>query len=365
MTIREITSCLEEHSPLSLQESYDNSGLLIGDPLAEAQRVLITLDITEAVLHEAVHKKCQLIISHHPLIFHGLKRITGNDPLQRMVMHAIRNGISIYAIHTNLDNSFEGLNMQICRKLGLTNCSILESQKGLLSKLVVFCPMDHADKVRQSLFESGAGHIGNYDCCSYNIKGSGSFRALEKANPFVGKKNEIHFEEEVRIEVIYPVAIEEKIISAMKSSHPYEEVAFDLYPIANRSGYSGSGMVGTLEKEMETRDFLARVKQALGLQVLKHSKTSPSSGIKKVAVCTGSGSFLIRNAIQAGADAFLTADLKYHDYFETDDKLLLTDLGHYESECGVKDLIHDILIRKFPTFAFLVSDIDTNPVTYL
>jgi len=363
MKIQEIHQVLAQYAPLELQEEYDNSGLIIGNPETEISRVLLSLDITDAVLDEALQENCNLIISHHPLIFKGLKRLIGEDYVQRLTIKAIQNNIAVYAMHTNLDNSAMGLNAWICDLLGINNCHILSPAKGLLSKLVTFCPVDHADRIRQALFEAGAGHIGNYDCCSYNLNGQGTFRASEKANPFVGEKNIVHFEQESRIEVIFPKFIEHRLVKVLLQNHPYEEVAYDIYPLSNTAGFAGSGMIGELEIPLGEVQFLEHIKAQLAIPFLRHSEIVGKM-ISRVALCTGSGAFLISEAKKAGADAFLTADLKYHDFFEADKQVMLADIGHYESERIAKDLIYGILIEKFPNFAFLISKIDTNPVHY-
>jgi len=363
MTIREIKQVLEHYAPLEFQEDYDNAGLIIGNPDAEISNVLIALDITDEVLDEALQNDCNLVISHHPLIFKGLKRLVEADPVQRLTVKAIQNHIAVYAIHTNLDNSVNGLNTWFCDLLGIKNCRILSPGKGLLSKLVTFCPVDHSDRVRQALFEAGAGHIGNYDCCSYNVTGQGTFRASENANPFVGEKNIVHFETESRIEMIFPRFLEHRLIAALLKNHPYEEVAYDIYPLSNTAGFTGSGMVGELDPSLTEIQFLEKVKKQMGLPFLRHSELCGKK-ISRVAVCTGSGAFLIPEAIKSGANAFLTADLKYHEFFDANAQLLLADIGHYESERFAKDLIYGILIEKFPNFAFLISKINTNPVHY-
>ncbi|MCX6245501.1 MAG: Nif3-like dinuclear metal center hexameric protein [Bacteroidetes bacterium] len=363
MKIRELTQFLEQFAPLALQEEYDNSGLIIGEPDGEISKILITLDITEKVLDEAIEKKCDFVISHHPMIFKGIKRLTGEDPEQKLAVKAIRSDLAIYAMHTNLDNAVRGLNAHLCDLLGLKNCSILSPAKGLLSKLVTFCPLEHTDRVRQALFDAGAGHIGNYDCCSYNLSGHGTFRASDEANPFVGEKNKVHVEPETRIEVIFPRYLEKKIISALIENHPYEEVAYDIYPLENRAAFAGSGMTGELDTAADETEFIGRVKQLMGLPVLRHSELTGNT-VRKVAVCSGSGAFLIPEAKRSGADVFLTADLKYHDFFEGTTRFFLADIGHYESERFAKDLIYGILIKKFPTFAILKSEINTNPVHY-
>jgi dinuclear metal center YbgI/SA1388 family protein len=363
MLLKEISKLLESFAPLEFQEEYDNAGLIIGDPEMVISGALITLDITGEVLDEAIQNNCNLVIAHHPLIFKGLKRLTGEDSIQRFTVKAIQNQVAVYAMHTNLDNSADGLNAWVCSLLGVKNCRILSPGKGLLSKLVTFCPVDYADRVRQALFDAGAGHIGNYDCCSYNVTGQGTFRASVNAHPFVGEKNAVHVETELRIEVIFPKHLEFQLIDALKKSHPYEEVAYDIYPLSNTAGFSGSGMVGELDEAITGSKFLNHVKTQLGIPFLRHSELTGKK-ISRVAVCTGLGAFLISEAKKSGADAFLTADLKYHDFFEADEQLVLADIGHYESERFAKDLIYGILIKKFPTFAFLISKNNTNPVHY-
>jgi dinuclear metal center YbgI/SA1388 family protein len=363
MRIKEISQVLETFAPLAFQEEYDNAGLIIGNPEMEISGALIALDITAEVLDEAIENNCNLVIAHHPLIFKGLKRLVGDDAVQRLTIKAIQNQVAVYAMHTNLDNSVNGLNSWVCDLLGIKNYRILSPGKGLLSKLVTFCPVDYADKIRQALFDAGAGHIGNYDCCSYNVTGQGTFRASENTHPFVGEKNVVHIESETRIEVVFPGLLERKLITALIKNHPYEEVAYDIYPLSNTAGFSGSGMIGELNEAMTGPKFLTHVKTQLGIPFLRHSELIEKK-ISRVAVCTGSGAFLISEAKNSGADAFLTADLKYHDFFEGDEQIVLADIGHYESERFAKDLIYAILIKKFPTFAFLISKINTNPVHY-
>ncbi len=362
MRIREITGYLEEQFPLSYQEDYDNCGLITGDQESEVIGVLISLDVTEILLEEAIHLGCNLVIAHHPLIFTGIKKLTGEDAVQKMIITAIKNNIGIYALHTNLDNAAAGLNHFVADKLGIVNTRVLSPRSGMLSKLVTFCPVDYAENVRKAIFEAGAGHIGHYDCCSYNITGEGTFRASEGANPFVGNINELHVEKEIRIEVIFLNPLQNRILQALTAAHPYEEVAYDIYPLENAFSGAGAGLIGELKKEKELMEFLAEVKSVLSIPVLRHTYPTMDK-IKKVALCTGSGSFLISDARKAGADLFLTADLKYHDFFGVA-PMILSDIGHFESEQFAKDLIHAILIKKFPNFAFLVSKTITNPVNY-
>ncbi|NVO20600.1 MAG: Nif3-like dinuclear metal center hexameric protein [Bacteroidetes bacterium] len=364
MLLSEILNYLEGQMPFALQEDYDNSGLIIGNASKEVKSALICLDITEEIMKESISRNCDLIISHHPLVFKGIKRFTGKNITERLVEEAIRNNISIIALHTNIDNHPLGVNSILCRKLGIMNPRILRPMGGLLKKLATFVPASHADKVRTSLFEAGAGTIGNYDSCSFNIAGRGTFRALEGSSPFVGEQGKLHVEQEEKIEVIYSAFLEKKILSALLSSHPYEEVAYDIYQLANKMPYAGAGMIGELDAAQEPLDYLAFVKATLSLGSLRHTEL-PNKKIKKIAVCGGSGSFLIADAIAAGADLFLTGDIKYHDFFLPEKQMLLADVGHYESEQFSKELIFTLLNKKFPTFALLISKTPTNPVNYL
>jgi hypothetical protein len=280
-----------------------------------------------------------------------------------MLIRAIKEDIAVYSVHTNLDNSLKGLNAYLGKLLGLSGVTLLKPAENLLSKLVTFCPPAHEEKVRKALCESGAGHIGNYDYCSFNTQGKGTFRASDDANPFVGKKNEIHAEDETRIEVIFPSYLQDSLVSALKKSHPYEEVAYDVYPLKNTNPVSGSGIKGTLEHSLDEKEFLARVRGILETPYIRHSSLTGKK-VKSVALCTGSGSFLIPEIVKNELDAFLTADLKYHDFFEPDGRFLLADIGHFESERFSKELICSVLKEKFPNFAVLISETDTNPVHY-
>lgn len=363
MNIKEITQAIERFAPLPLQESYDNAGLIIGDPGVEATGALITLDVTDDVVDEAVKNGFNLIIAHHPLIFKGLKKISTRQMIGRLVTKCIKNDIAVYAAHTNLDNVAEGVNRIIADKLGLQNQKILDPKQEQLRKLVVFIPESHTEAVRQAIFDAGAGHIGNYDSCSFNSPGRGTFRALEGANPFVGHKNELHFEEETRAEFIYPKYRESRILSAMLSAHPYEEVAYDIYPLANSYAQVGAGMIGELETPENTTDFLKRLKRTFGVGCVKHTYLT-STKIKKVALCGGSGSFLIHKAIGAGADIYISGDIKYHEFFDADGKIILADIGHYESEQFTKELLMNLIKKNFSTFAVQISAVNTNPIKY-
>ncbi len=364
MKIKEITDHLEAIAPLSMQESYDNAGLLTGSSDMEVNKALITLDVTEEVMDEAMKENCDMIIAHHPVIFKGLKKINGNDLVERVIIKAIKNDIAIYAIHTNLDNMMNGVNAKLGEKLGLSNLKVLKPSGASLKKVVVFCPVDHAEKVREAMFSGGAGHIGNYDSCSYNLEGEGTFRALEGTHPYVGEKGKLHFEKEVRIETIVPSYKLSDVIGAMLAVHPYEEVAYDVYPLDNEYLLTGAGMIGELETPEEPLTYLQKVKETLGAGVLKYNDLIEGP-VKKVAFCGGSGAFLIHDAARAGADLFITADVKYHDFFEHLGTMTVVDAGHYETEQFTKELLYEIIKEKFPTFAVQISKSDTNPVKVL
>ena len=363
MKIKEIIRYLEQLAPLSLQESYDNSGLLLGSQDREVRKALITLDITHAVLEEAIAEGAGLIIAHHPLIFKGLKRLNGGNLIEDLVIKAIKNDLAVYAIHTNLDNVAEGVNLRFAKQLGLLNTRIL-APSGKLKKLVVFVPVNHTEVVRKAMLDAGAGYIGRYSHCSFGVHGEGSFKALKGTHPYVGKEGEIHFEKEVRLESVAPDYLIDAILTAMLSIHPYEEVAYDIYPLENPGTDVGAGMIGELPVAMSPLDFLPEVKKKLGTQHLRHGMLLDRM-VKKVAICGGSGSFLMGKAFASGADAFVSSDFKYHDFFLYQNQMLLVDAGHYETEQFTKDLLFDLLTKKFPNFALQISNYNTNPISFL
>lgn len=363
MKIQEIISVLEQLAPLAFQESYDNSGLLIGNSNIECNGIICTLDVTEEVIQEALTKNCNLIVAHHPIIFTGLKKITGSNEVEKCLIEAIKNNIAIYAIHTNLDNVLHGVNKKIIDSLGLINEQILLPKYDLLKKLVTFVPTKHVEKVQQALYSVGAGNIGNYSECSFTIEGTGSFKGNEDSNPVFGEKGKTNFEQETRLEVIFPNYIQNQLIKSLKENHPYEEVAFDIYNLSNEYQQVGSGMIGELPESKSEDEFLQQIKKSFNLTVIKHTPLLGKK-IKKVAVCGGAGSFLIKKAISSKADIFITSDIKYHEFFEAENQLILADIGHWESEQYTIDLIFDVLSSKFPNFAVLKTDVKTNPVHY-
>jgi dinuclear metal center YbgI/SA1388 family protein len=364
MKLRELTSFLEEIAPLAYQEDYDNSGLIVGNQDMEVSGALISLDCTESVIDEAIQLGFNLIISHHPIVFKGLKKFNGNSYVERVVIKAIKHDIAIYAIHTNLDHILQGVNKKICEKLDIRNVSILKVKAGVLKKLVTFCPLAAADNVRKALFEAGAGMVGNYSECSFNVEGIGTFKASTGSVPYVGEIGKQHHEAEVRIEVIYPVNRERVIIASLLGVHPYEEVAYDIYPLTNGFQEVGSGMIGNLEADWDELEFLKFVKQKLGAKVIRHTELR-SKKIRRVAVCGGSGSFLLQNALNAGADIFITADFKYHEFFDAEGKLIIADVGHFESEQFTQELLLELITEKFSNFALRLTTQNTNPINYL
>ncbi len=363
MKIKEITNYLESVAPLHYQESYDNAGLLVGDANREIDAALITLDCTEEVVEEAIENNCNLIIAHHPIIFSGLKKITGQNYVERTIIKAIKNNIAIYAIHTNLDNIKTGVSAKIAEILGVENYKILSPKKDLLRQLAVYCPVSDTEKVKEALFQAGAGDIGNYDECSFSTKGEGTFRANEGCDPHIGNIGERHTEKEEKIEVIFPKYKENTIISALKQAHPYEQVAYQIYILDNIYENVGAGIVGELAQKVDTNRFLEMLKTKMQTDCIRHTKLVKNQ-IKRVAICGGSGSFLLSNAICEKADIFITADFKYHEFFDGENDIIIADIGHFESEQFTKDLIYDLLSKKFSKFAVRLSKVNTNPINY-
>ena len=364
MKLKEITSYIESVAPLAYQEDYDNAGLIVGNPDQDIKGILITVDVIEDVVDEAIKKGLNLILAHHPIVFAGLKKLTGKNYIERVIIKAIKNDIAIYASHTNLDSVWGGVNTKIADKLNLKNQKILVPVSNQLMKLVYSVPTEQADKTRKAVFDAGAGHIGNYDMCSYNTDGKGSFRAGENTNPFVGNQGEIHYENEVRIETIFPKYLKNKIVNALIKSHPYEEVAYDLYPLENEFNRVGLGVIGELENEVDEMNFLKQLKEIFSADCVRYTELL-NKPIKKVAVCGGSGSFLLKNAIKEKADIFVSGDFKYHQFFDADGKILIADIGHFETEQITKELFYELLIKKFPKFAVRLTKINSNPINYL
>jgi dinuclear metal center YbgI/SA1388 family protein len=364
MKLKDLCSYLDSEVPLSFQESYDNSGLQVGMPESEIKSALLTLDVTEEVLEEAISKKCDVVISHHPVIFGGIKKIAGRNMTERVLSMAIKNDIAIYSSHTSLDVVSNGVSRKMAEKLDLTNVRILKPLEKRIFKLVTFIPESHLDTVRQAIFNAGAGVIGNYDQCGYASSGMGSFRGDEKSKPFAGQKGKIHFEKEIRLETVMYSHLKEDVINALLRSHPYEEVAYDIYSLENNNGDIGMGCTGMLKEEMPETDFLKLVSDVFNAKGIRYSNLTGKM-IKNIALCGGSAISLLPEAISSGADTYITADIKYHNFFDADRKILLIDTGHFESEKFSTEILYDLVIKKFPKFAVRFSETNTNPINYL
>ncbi len=361
--IKDICNLLDSYAPPALQESYDNATLITGNPKDEVTAVLLTLDATEEIVDEAIETGCNLIVAHHPIVFKGLKSFTGKNYVERTIIKAIQNNIAIYACHTNLDNVHTGVNKKICDVLGLVNTKILAPKSGTLKKLTVFIPKENTDALLQALYKAGAGQLGNYKNCSFKTEGLGVFEPNEEATPYLGKQNKVEQVIENRVEVLLPTYAEGNVLNAMLQNHPYEEVAYYLQSLDNKNQEIGSGMVGELREAIPTEAFFNHLKSAMNLTTIKHTK-STSATIKKVAVCGGAGSFLLRNAISKNADIFISSDFKYHEFFDAENKIIIADIGHYESEVFTKDLFSEIISKKFTNIAVRLSKANTNPIVY-
>ena len=364
MIVQEVADILEELAPLAQAEDFDNVGLLVGKPKDKVNGILVTLDTLENVLDEAIAYDCNMIVSFHPIIFNGLKRITGANYVERVVLKAIKYNISIYSMHTALDNSPHGVSAKICEVLGLTNTAILIPKKGNIKKLTTYVPKTSAEGLKGALFSAGAGNIGNYSDCSFTVDGTGSYRGGKGSNPTIGERGQLELAEETQINVTFSSYKERAILQALFQNHPYEEVAYEIFTLDNQNQNIGMGMVGDLQKEMDETDFLSFLKDKMNVSTVRHSALLGKS-VQKVAVLGGSGAFAISAAIQSGADVFVTSDVKYHQFFEAENKVVIADIGHYESEQFTKNLLADYLTKKIPNFAIRLSESNTNPIKYL
>lgn len=364
MLVGDIIKVLEQYAPINLQEDYDNCGLQVGSKAAPCSGVLLCVDVTPEIVEEAIERKCNLIVSHHPLLFKGLKRITGATLVEQTVMKAIAGGVNIYSSHTAMDNALGGVSWQMASKLGLQNVETLEKQSGRIMKLSVMVPDDYADRVRLALFAAGAGKMGNYDSCSFSVTGTGSFRALDGANPFVGDRLTVHNEPETRVDVLLPVWLKHKVEDALLETHPYEVPAYEFILLDNLSD-TGSGVVGNFPESVPVAEFIDKVKSAFGSPVVRCTRFEPDLMLRRVAMCGGAGAFLIKNAIASGAQVFVTSDSRYHDFVDYSGNILLVDIGHYESEQCTKDIFYRIITEKFANFAVYYSEKEKNPINYL
>ncbi len=364
MIVQDVINHLHDLAPLDYAEDFDNVGLLVGDKNQPVSGILVTLDTLEAVVDEAIDNKCNLIVSFHPIIFKSLKKLTGKTYVERVVIKAIQHNIAIFSIHTALDNAIEGVNSIICDQLSLKNKKILIPQTGTIKKLQTYVPKLNAEALRSALFNAGAGSIGNYESCSFNVDGEGTYMGNEDSNPLIGQKGELHTENETAISVTYKKHLEAKVLETLFDAHPYEEVAYEISTLENTNQHIGMGMVGDLENEMNTKDCLDFIKNKMNTECIRHSKLINKS-IKRIAVLGGSGSFAINAAKASGADLLVTADLKYHDFFSAENDIVLADIGHYESEQFTKTFLVDYLSKKITNFAIILSKTNTNPIKYL
>lgn len=363
MKVKEIVGLFENIAPSMYQESYDNSGLIIGDPEMEVSKIMLSLDTTEAVIEEAISNGCNLVVAHHPIVFKGLKRFNGKNYVERTVIKAIKHDIAILAIHTNLDNVLRhGVNQKLASKLGMSNLRILAPKSGLLTKIFIYVPDNHLDKVKNALFEAGAGNIGDYAECSFTVLGKGTFKPGSDSQPYSGTIGERETADEYKLEVLAPAYMASRVVELVRKVHPYEEMAYEIIGLDNENQEIGSGVIGELPSAISKDDFLKHLKASLGLEVIRHTKGKEQ--IRTVAVCGGAGSFLIGDAIRSKADAYVTSDIKYHEFFDAEDKLLLCDVGHFESEISTLDIFYDRIKEKFPNFAVIFCTLSTNPIQY-
>jgi dinuclear metal center YbgI/SA1388 family protein len=363
MKVSDIITAIELFAPPQLAEDWDNGGLLTGEPGSDCSGVLCTLDVTLQVIREAKEKGCNLVVSHHPVIFKGLKKVNGGGNTERIIIEAVKNDIALYAAHTALDTVLEGVSGGMAAELGLRNVQVLSVKKGTLRKLTTFAPVAQAEKVRQALFAAGAGHVGNYSECSFNGIGTGTFKAGKGADPFVGEIGARHSEEETRIEVVFPGYSQGAVLSALIAAHPYEEVAYDVLSLQNDHPGFGTGVIGDLETPLSPGAFLQLLESTFGTGIIRHSPLREGR-VQRVALCGGSGAFLIGAAAARSADFYVTADLKYHDFFLGEGKMVIADIGHFESEQFAPELLYSLLVENFPTFAVLKTSVNTNPVRY-
>jgi len=364
MKLFQLTAYLEERFPLNLQEDYDNSGLQLGDPSMDITSVLVALDCTEAIVEEAIQTGSNVIVMHHPILFKGIKRIGISTEIERILYRCIKQDIAIYAIHTNLDNHIDGVNSKIASTIGLRQCRVLQPKPHTLFKLVVYTPVDFEERVHDAVCAAGAGNIGNYYNCGYATIGIGKFTPNEKANPSIGEAHAPTRQEEAKMEYLLEKNNIGPVLSAMKGAHPYEEVAYDLIALENSNAQVGSGMIGELPEPMDALDFLSQLKETFNCGVIRYTALQ-NKPIRTVALCGGAGSFLLPQAIQQNADIFISGDFKYHEFFGAENKIIIADIGHYESEQYTSALLVEIIREKFPTFAVRLTVNNTNPINFL
>ncbi|MBI4536287.1 MAG: Nif3-like dinuclear metal center hexameric protein [Ignavibacteriae bacterium] len=368
MTVREIQDVIEHWAPREIAWGQDNVGLQIGNPASRLLGILIALDVTEKIITEARRHRANLIISHHPLLFKAPRSITPRNQVGRCIDALVKSGIALYSAHTNLDFAHGGTSWAIAEALGLTAVDFLYKPYKVQRKIVTFVPTDHVDRVAVAMAEAGAGRIGNYDNCSFRMLGTGTFKANERANPVVGSKNVLEKVAETRLEMVVDQWLVPGVLKALKQAHPYEEVAHDVYPTENESDAFGMGIIGMLVRPMTLKSLLALIKKKLGARALRCTG-SLNHKVSRIAACGGSGSELLDEAVRARADAFITADVKYHTFHDANGRIALIDAGHYETEHLVVQTMAKKLAQEMrrmrihvPVFASRTS---TNPIVYV
>lgn len=363
LPLKTLLAGLEQWVPFVWQENYDNAGLILGDPNQQIRKALVCFDVTPEVVDEAVRNEADLILSHHPAIFKGIKRINPASRLGYMLKQSLCHDIAWCALHTNLDNTLSGVNSWLCEHLGLQEVRPLVPLQGIYGKLQVYVPEAYAEKLRQALAEAGCGAGTKYDTCSYTSRGEGRFRAGSQAHPFTGRIGELHCEAECKIECLYPLHKTRQVLDVLRTNHPYEEPAFDLLPLQNEAVEQGAGAIGILPETMQERELLDKLKELTGVHCIRHSGFQ-GRRIKKIALCGGSGGSFIANACGQKADVYITGDLKYHDFTDTEPGTWLVDIGHFESEKFAMELIFRFIRKNFPNFAVSISEQAKNPVSF-
>ena len=358
MKIKEVIQFLEQKFPLHWQEDFDNCGVQCGDKERELTGIVVCFDMSEAVIDEALAQGSNMVISHHPIIYkHGLKKIEPTNRVGKIIYKALENKILLYSMHTNIDSGKAGGNVLFAKKLELQNLSVLVPKENQFCKLVVFVPAENSALLKEAMFKIGCGNIGNYSHCSYSCEGIGSFKPLTGVNPHIGKHNRLERVDEERIEMIFPKNIKRQVIETLYGHHPYEEPAFDIITLENQNREVGLGRIGLLPTSMLAKDFILYIKEKLNLDFVKFSGNRDAE-IKKVAVCGGGGASFISEALTAGVNAYITGDLKYHDFFIPENKMLLIDIGHFEGEHFIREIITSLLQENFNTFATHFTEVE-------
>lgn len=369
MTAADLTKYLEDWAPPGSAWERDNVGLQIGSGAEKIRNIMLCLELTEKVLKEALQKNCNFIFTHHPLIFSPIKKLdTEKDSQAKLIETVIKNNLIVYSAHTNLDFTKDGVSFELARVLKLKNVRFLQNEVDNQLKIVVYVPSDHLEEISSAIFEAGAGTIGEYNSCSFRINGTGTFKGSHKSNPAIGKKETLETVEEIRLEAIVDTWNLKKVLNAISKNHPYEEPAFDVIPLKNKNVNHGAGAIGELDAEMTEKVFLSHIAKCLRVKNFKYTD-GRGKKIKKVAVCGGAGSEMLRTAISSGADAFITADIKYHTYHDAQDRILLVDAGHFETEIfslnsvdkKIKKILDDELEDRIKVFHYSGS---TNPIKF-